>query len=143
VRERGSALLLVPAAMLVVLGLAGVVLDASAAFLAERELADAAAAAANDVAGAALDESGLRRDGTVQLDEARACELARATLLATGNDLVTDALARDPCPVHLGDDGLSVEVELHAEARAIFGGGLPGLPDGYAVSARRRAVLVG
>ena len=50
VNERGSVLLLFPAAVLIVIVLSAITVDSSIAFLAQRELANATAAAANDAA---------------------------------------------------------------------------------------------
>ena len=140
-RDRGSVLLLVPAAMLIVLLLTALVADASGAFLAERELADAAAAAANDAVTAGLDPDLLRASGARRLDPDRVCAVVAATLTAVDRPIVTQALQADPCPARITDDGLGVEVTLEADAPATFGRGLPGAPDSYAVGARRRATL--
>ena len=53
-RQSGSVLMLFPAAVLVVLILGAIAVDASVAFLAKRELNDASAALANDLAIEAL-----------------------------------------------------------------------------------------
>ena len=52
-RQRGSVLLLVPAGVLVLVILGAIAVDAAIAFLAQRELAGLATAAANDAAAAA------------------------------------------------------------------------------------------
>jgi hypothetical protein len=139
--ERGSVLLLVPIALLVVLLLTALVADSASAFLAERELADAAAAAANDAVAAGLDPAALRTTGERRLDPERVCAIAAASLRALERPLVDEALAADPCPAHVGEDGASVVVELHAESPAPFGHGIPGAPDAYAVHATRTARL--
>ena len=48
--ERGSSLLLFPAGVLIVMVLAAMAVDTSIAFMGQRELANATAAAANDAA---------------------------------------------------------------------------------------------
>ena len=73
-RERGSVLLLVPAGLLVLLVLAAIAVDGAVVFLAQRELAGAAAAAANDAA-TGVDE-GAFYAGEVALDGGRAAETA-------------------------------------------------------------------
>jgi Flp pilus assembly protein TadG len=67
--ERGSVLILVPAAVLVLLILGAISVDFSVAYLAKRQLQDTAATAVNDAAGAGLDEARLRSgDGRAALD---------------------------------------------------------------------------
>ena len=140
--ERGTVLLLVPIALVIVLGLVALVADSASAFLAERELADAAAAAANDAVTAGLDPGALRATGERALDPQRVCAVVVDALTALDRPLVRAALADDPCPARVLDDGATVEVVLRAESPAPFGGGIPGAPDAYAVSATRRATLV-
>ena len=74
--ERGSSLLLFPAAVLVMMVLGAIAVDFSIAFLGERELAGATAAAANDTAARALSNRAFYREGVVVLDGAAASELA-------------------------------------------------------------------
>src|SRR5205085_12525816 len=50
--ERGTAVLLLPVCMLILVALASLTFDASHAFLAQRDLANAVASAANDAAAA-------------------------------------------------------------------------------------------
>ena len=78
-RDRGSVLMLMPAAVLVLVVLGAVAVDFSIAFLGERELANAASAAANDAAAAAIDEPLFRETGRVVLDCGRANEVAQAS----------------------------------------------------------------
>jgi Flp pilus assembly protein TadG len=67
--ERGSVLILVPAAVLVLVILGAICVDFSVAYLAKRQLQDTAATAVNDAAGAGLDEARLRvGDGRATLD---------------------------------------------------------------------------
>ena len=70
-RECGSALLLVPAGVLIVALLASVAVDSTAAFLAQREAEAAASSLANDLASLALDESSLRHRGSYRVDPSR------------------------------------------------------------------------
>ncbi|MCY3584358.1 MAG: hypothetical protein F4Y76_05180 [Acidimicrobiales bacterium] len=69
--ERGSALLLVPAGVLIVALLASVAVDSTAAFLAQREAQAAASSLANDLVSLALDESSLRYHGSYRLSPSR------------------------------------------------------------------------
>ena len=78
--ERGSALLLMPAGVLLVLLLGALAVDHALAFMAERQVANLAAAAANDAATAALDRAQLYADGAVVLDPVLARAAAEATV---------------------------------------------------------------
>lgn len=73
--ERGSALLLVPAGVLIVVLLASIAVDSTAAFLAQREAQAAASALANDLVSLALDEPSLRHHGSYRLDATRLRQL--------------------------------------------------------------------
>lgn len=77
--ERGSVLLLMPAAVLAVLVLGAIAVDAAVVLLAEREASSLAAAAANDAATAA-DEAALRAGAGFVLDEDRARRVVLATV---------------------------------------------------------------
>ncbi len=57
--QEGSTLLLVPSAVLILFLLTALAVDGAATFLAQRELADACAGAANDAAAVALDPAQL------------------------------------------------------------------------------------
>lgn len=79
--QRGSTLLLVPSAVLVLFLLAGLTVDGAATFLAQRELADACAGAVNDSAAAALDPARVyasRGSSPPEVDLARTASLARS-----------------------------------------------------------------
>lgn len=99
--ERGSTLLLFPAAVLIVVALAAMAVDTSIAFLAQRELANAAAAAANDAATRALSDDAFYRGNRIELDaravEAVAVERVRSLVDAGRHHaLVIEAEARPP-----------------------------------------------
>ena len=85
--ERGSVLLLMPAAVLIVVVLASIAVDFTIAFLGEREAASLAAAAANDAVTAALDDERFRAGEGIHLDEDRARRVARSTLGASSSEL--------------------------------------------------------
>lgn len=101
--ERGSTLLLFPAAILIMVALAAMTVDSSVAFLAQRELANAAAAAANDAAAAVSDSAFYQQDRV---------ELSAATVEAVAVDRVYSVI--DQGRHH----GLSVEVQALAPAGA-------------------------
>ena len=129
-RERGSVLLLVPAGVMVLLVLATIAVDAAAAFLAQRELANAAAAAAND-AVAQIDEAAFYRTaGAVTIDPDRAAAVADA---ATAARRVRGVSAGPPVVVVDGD---RVTVSVAGRANRVLGRGE------IDVSARATAVAI-
>jgi hypothetical protein len=129
--------MLMPAAVLVVLVLAAITVDSSIAYLGEREVAGAAAAAANDAAGAALDQAEYRRSGTVRIDCAEAARVAAASFEARGPDWLR---ARSIRVVTCGGDRLTVEAT--AEVGLVFSPAVPGGPNQVQVSADAEAVAI-
>lgn len=119
--ERGSALLLVPAGLLIVVLLGAVAFDVSRLYLARRELVDIAASAANDIAAAAIEGAAYRSSGDLRWSQARA-EAALGEALARrgldGNVRGTVRLEAASSP--------HVEVVLEADVRWLFAQGLPG-----------------
>ncbi len=77
--ERGSVLMLFPAAVLVVLVLAAITIDSGLVLIRVQELRHVAASAANDAA-AAVDVDALRSTGDISFDQQRAHALAEASL---------------------------------------------------------------
>jgi Flp pilus assembly protein TadG len=118
----GSVLILVPAAVLVLLLLGAITVDFSIAYLARRQLQDAASAAVNDAAGAALDQARLRGgDGRTALDPAVAVEVARASLGASVHPPL-----RLSAPPTVVVDGDRVTVVVEADAPYVFAPVVPG-----------------
>lgn len=111
--DRGSALVLMPALLGVVLILAALAVDLAVVWRTEAELADAAAAAANDLATIGLDEARFRADGRYALrgDLGRA---AVAVVAARGDHLA----AHLDGPVRV--EGRRVTVCLRAVPPRIF-----------------------
>ena len=130
--DRASALMLMPAAVLVVLVLGAIAVDAAVVFLAERELASAAAAAANDAVTAGLDEAALRSGQPYRLDPALVEEVVGRSLAGQGLPPGVD--------VHVALDGDRVRVTLAGEARLVFAPAVPGAPTTAAVEATASAV---
>lgn len=116
--DAGSALMLMPAAVLVMLLLAALALDVAAVWMGQRELANAAAAAANDVAAVALDETSFYGAGDVRLDRRRAAVIVDEHL-RLAEDEPLHQVAVDQIQI----DGARVEVRLHARVRPIIGFG--------------------
>lgn len=103
-RDRGSALLLFPVGLVIVLLLGAVVVDFSAAHLARRDLADAASAAANDAVTSGLDLAALHADGGYRLDPHRVDDAVRASLQRRSVPDLTE--------VAVTVDGAQVQVRL-------------------------------
>lgn len=78
--ERGTALVMVPACMLVVLGLGTVAVDGAVLHAAQRRLLAVCAAAADDAAGM-VDARAVQVDGSVRLDPVAARRVALARLV--------------------------------------------------------------
>ncbi len=136
-RQRGSVLLLFPAAVLIVIVLAAITVDSSIAFLAQRELANATAAAANDAAGQTVDGDAFYRDDRIELDpaavEAVAVERVRLAVDESRHrGLEVRATARPPvrsgCP-------WTVQVSASSQVSYLFAKALPGGPDEASVRA--------
>ena len=114
--ERGSVLALIPAGVLVLLILAAVCVDFSTAELARQQLRDAAAGAANDAAGGALDQARLRAgDGHVTIDADAARAIAERSLAVTVHAPVR--LTGPPTVAVVGD---RVTVTLEGDAPYLF-----------------------
>ena len=132
-RDRGSVLMLMPAAVLIVLVLGSIAVDFSLAFLAERELVNAASAAANDAATYGIDEASFRERGTVVLDEARARTAVARSLAARREPLL------DRAEVTVDVTATQVRVTLRSRADYLFARAIPGAPDSAAVDATASA----
>ena len=131
--ERGSALMLMPAGLLIVLVLASIAVDMSLVHLRKRQAFELAAAAANDAATAGVDQGRLRTTQTYVLDP----ETTRAVVadVVAASELAPQ-LARPPV---VTVTGAGVRVELALEADYIFADVVPGAPDGTVVTASATA----
>jgi hypothetical protein len=130
--DRGSALLLMPAAVLVVIVLASIAVDMALVHLRQRQALDLAASAANDAVSAGTDPVLVRR-GETGLDPAAARR--RVERAVAVSDLAGD-LAGPPV-LHVGDD--RVEVELTVRADHLFARAIPGAPDSATMTVRAAA----
>lgn len=127
--DRGSVLLLFPVAVLVVVILAAITVDSAVMFLGQREVANAAAGAANDAATIGVGNTSFYRAGVVELDpgtvQRLAAERVRAALDAVRfEDIRVDAV------VVPGSSGCAPTVQVHASATVayVFARALPGAP---------------
>ena len=140
VNDRGSALLLIPAAVLIVVLLGSLAVDSAIVFTAQRQLADAAAAAANDAVTAGLAEDAFYRCEGVRLNPERVREVVVASLEARAADIV-DAVQS----VSTGHDAAGVPtVTVHVEGSVtpLFAPALPGGGTMRTVEARAVASAV-
>lgn len=117
-----------PAAVLIFLVLGALSVDAAVVFLAQRQLANAAVAAANDAA-AAVDVEVYYDDGSLRLLPAQAEAVAEASVERLQLDHL-DGLSAD---VSVGQG--VVEVTLTASVDHIFSGAVPGGRDAAEVAA--------
>ncbi|HEV2766756.1 MAG TPA: hypothetical protein VGV63_03480 [Acidimicrobiales bacterium] len=122
-------LVLMPAAVLVFLVLGALAVDSAAVFLAQRQLANAASAAANDAATQAVDLDLFYAGGSVRLVPGDAQRVAVATVRRLGLDHLSEV---HPVVTVRGD---VVEVTVTARAHQIFAPTVPGGADTVAVAA--------
>ena len=135
-RQRGSVLLLVPAAVLVLVVLGAIAVDFGLAFLAQRELTSAAAAAANDAAGAALSDAAFYGARGVEIDPARAERVAADAVGARrpGGVMVRSVTVRVAGP--------QVCVTVEGEVPYVFAPVVPGVARSAVVRGRAVATAV-
>jgi len=122
--DRGSALMLMPAGVLILLLLGAITFDLTYVRVAQRELIAAAGDAANDAVTYGMDEARLRRGDGYALDESLAREAVVDSLAAKG---LLDDLAEPPTVV-VDPDG-TVEVQLSRVVPHVFGRALPAVDD--------------
>jgi len=134
-RERGSSLMLMPAAVLVFVILAAICVDFAAVHLGQRELTIAAQGAVNDAVAVGFDEDHFYRTGEDRLDDGAARTAASESLArnAPGADVLR--------LVATEDDRLEIEVAL--EVDTIFAKAVPGGPRTIRVTATASADLAG
>ena len=129
-KQWGSVLLLFPAGVLIVVVLAAMAVDASIAFLGDRELAAAVAAAANDAATEALSDEAFYGDGRLELDDWEVEQVAEErvrTSLDTGRH--RQLTVRATVERSSGGCAWSLRVEASARVSYLFASALPGGPD--------------
>jgi hypothetical protein len=132
-RDRGSALMLMPAGLLIVLVLASIAVDMSVVHLRKRQAFELAAAAANDAATAGVDQGRLRTTHDYVLDPERARAVVADVVAASE---LAPELARPPV---VTVTAAGVRVDLALQADYIFADVVPGAPDGTEVTASATA----
>lgn len=111
-RERGSVLMLMPAAVLIVLLLGAVAVDSAIVYLKQRQAYNVAFDAANDAAGAGFDLEAARTTGEIVWDPQRIEALAAEAVAAAGIDGLDLVTARP--------DGDDVEVTVAVTVEHLF-----------------------
>jgi hypothetical protein len=119
-RERGSVLALMPVAVLVFIVLGSLAVDASLAFLGEREVANLASAVAKDAATEGIDVVRYYGTGELVIDPVRVREVADAAMARSGLDHLEGLTIETDV---IGD---SVVVRVRAQVRSLFSRALPG-----------------
>jgi hypothetical protein len=132
--ERGSVLMLMPAAFLILLVLGAIAVDLTAIRVGERSLLSSATDAANDAVTVGLDESTFRSGGGYDLDPLRVRQSVYAVLFAKG---ILNRLTAPPSIVIHPDR--SVTVTLQGKVDHIFAKALPGASDPVPVHAEATA----
>ena len=140
-REQGSTLLLFPAALMIMLTLAAITVDSAIAFLAQRQLMNAAAAAANDAATQAISDRAFYEADRIELSASAVESVAVDRVLqlvdaARHHGLTVTAEAAPPA-----GPGCSWTVRVSASSRVdeLFGKAMPGSSGQVAVYAQSTA----
>lgn len=137
--DRGTVLLLMPAAVFAVMVLGAIAIDVGLVSLRAQQLRFVADSAAADALGA-LDVDELRSRGRARIDRARAAELIRA------------GIARGPLPgaeitaIDIGSNRsgrIEITVRLRFEAEMVIAPALPGRSGAVTVTATGRALVIG
>ncbi len=128
--ERGTALLLYPAGVMVLMILASIAVDLSALRLARQELEDTTQIAADDAAGM-VDPTSIRLGARLVIDLERARQLVGDEM-----EVADTSCTRAPTvSVELGTRPGTVVIIARCEVAHIFGGALPGVPSTESVIA--------
>jgi|GraSoiStandDraft_16_1057320.scaffolds.fasta_scaffold1445298_2 hypothetical protein len=134
-RDRGSVLMLMPAALLIVFVLGSISIEFATVSMRQRALYNAADAAANDAATYAIDRVVLRSTGEVVLDPALVEEAVTLSLRAQGVEL-----AKAP-RIELSVDRKTIQLELVQNVPYVIARALPG-SDGTIVRANVRVTAI-
>lgn len=121
-------LLLFPAALLIMVALAAVTVDSAIAFMAQRQLANATAAAANDAATAALSDDAFYRYDSIELSPEAVEQVAVARVLALVDPSRHHGLAVTARAIPPAGAGCAwtVRVRATSEVDELFGKAVPG-----------------
>lgn len=116
--QTGSALILFPAVVLVMLILGAICVDSASAYLAKRALLDEATAIADDAAARGLDRASFyATPPKLRIDPDRARSIAADRLVVEAHD---GGLEITAAQVDVSSDGQSVTVSAQGRARRVF-----------------------
>ena len=110
--ERGSVLMLMPAAVLIVLLLGAIAVDSAIVYLGQRQAYNVAFDAANDAAGAGVDLGEVRSSGEIVYDPDRVAAIASQAVAAAGIDDL-ELVSAEP-------DGTGVVVTVRRTVKHLF-----------------------
>jgi hypothetical protein len=127
--DRGSTLMLMPAAMLMVIVLAAITMDLSLVHLGRRELVAGAEAAADDAVTYGLDEGLYRAGDGFLLSPSRVEHAVTRSLQARG------LLGKLDTPPNITITGNEVSVRLAMRVTYVFAKALPGVAHATTVTA--------
>ncbi len=139
--ERGSTLLLFPAALLIMVALAAMTVDSAIGFMAQRELMNATSAAANDAATEALSDSSFYQGDVIELSPAAVEGIAVDRVLQLIDELRHHDLSVSAEAVAPAGPGCAWTVRVTASSRVdeLFGRAMPGSDGTVAVRATSAA----
>lgn len=123
--------MLVPAAVLVLLVLGAICVDSAIVFLAQRDLANRTAAAANDIAGFAVSDAAHYGRAEIDLDDDRADAFVR---LAFPSDRPPGGFESWSAEAEAAGGRITVAAE--ARVRSVFARAIPGAAGSTTVRAR-------
>jgi Flp pilus assembly protein TadG len=128
-RDRGTVLMLMPAAVLVLLMLGGIAFDYAHLFLAKRELSSVVEAAANDAVTHGVDQAAVRRGDGFVLDPARVVDSVVASVADHSPELhfIGDPRVEIISPTE-------VRVTITASIDYVFTRAVPGAPGSATVT---------
>jgi Tfp pilus assembly protein PilV len=139
--ERGSTLLLFPAALLIMVALAAMTVDSAIAFLAQRQLMNATAAAANDAATEALSDRSFYEGNRIELSSSDVEAIAVDRVLQLVDQARHHGLSvsAEAVPPAAAGCSWTVRVSASSSVDELFGKAMPGSSGQVAVHARSSA----
>jgi len=133
-RDRGTVLMLMPAAVLVLLMLGGIAFDYAHLYLAKRELSSVAEAAANDAVTYGVDQASVRRGDGYVLDADLVTRSVVASIATHAPDL---HVVGEPEVDFVSPT--KVQVTLTARIEYVFTRAIPGARQSETVRVRAQA----
>ena len=139
--EAGSTLLLFPAGLLIMVALAAMTVDSAIAFMAQRQLMNATAAAANDAATEALSDRAFYEGNRLELTPAAVEAVAVDRVLSLVDQARHHGLSVSAQAIPPAGPGCAWTVRVSASSRVdeLFGKAMPGSSGEVAVHAQSTA----